>query len=292
MKSSNRFKRLALAALGVLPQLASGHSWVERVMRIAPNGTMTGTPGYERSHAVRGQISEDDIVWLLPPNGRPDGKVIHTDDKIAKPVQRPLNASSYTSQFGMAKAAPGDYIALQYQENGHVTLPAINPYKTINAGTVYVYGTNQSDLTNTNLVDVHFSWTADGTGGDKKGRLLATRNFDDGQCYQINSNITSAYRQASYPKQAQDPMGGDLWCQSDIQIPEDVSAGQVYTMIWVWDWPTMSIPGVPVPPASFYANSSKSGVPYVTTPQLYTSVIGTSPPHSTPSLPFNMTFRS
>ncbi len=244
-------------------------------MRVAPNGTMIGSPGYERSHAVRGQVREDDIVWLLPPNGRPDGKIIRLDDKIAKPVQRSLDSSSYSGQFGMVKAAPGDFVALQYQENGHVTLPAINPYKTLNAGTVYVYGTTNNDLTNTNLVDVHLSWTADGNGGDKKGRLIATRNYDDGQCYQINSDVTSAVRQASYPKHAEDPMGGDLWCQTDIQIPDDISVGQVYTVIWVWDWPTMSEIGVPVPPASYNANSTKSKGPYVTTPQLYTSVIGT-----------------
>ncbi|KAH8880089.1 hypothetical protein GQ53DRAFT_613139, partial [Thozetella sp. PMI_491] len=257
----------------ILPQLVTSHSWVEQTMRIASNGTMIGTPGFERSHFVRGSNGGGDVVWLIPPDGRPDGKVIHTDDKIARPEQRALSSSSYTGNFNMLNAAPGDFVALQYQENGHVTLTQINPNKTLNGGTVYVYGTTNNDLTNVNLVDVHFSWTADGTGGDGKGKLIATRNYDDGQCYQINGQQTSVMRQQAFPKKAQNPMGADLWCQTDIQIPSDVPVGQVYTVIWVWDWPTMSETGVPVPPASLYANDTKSNAPHVTQPQLYTSVI-------------------
>ena len=251
--------------------LSLTHSWVERIMRIASNGTMIGAPGFERAHVVRGTIAEDYIVWLLPPNGRVDGKVIHLDDKIANPRQRTL---SFSDQFGPVKAAPGDFVALQYQENGHVTKPSTAPSKPLNGGTVYVYGTLYNDLTNANLVDVHFSWTSDGTGGDQKGRLIATRNFDDGQCYQINDGPISLQRQEDFPKSAEDPMGQDLWCQTDIQIPCDTPVGATYTVIWVWDWPTMSAMGVPVPPASFYANNTHAAGPYVTSPQLYTSIIG------------------
>lgn len=251
--------------------LSLTHSWVERTMRIASNGTMVGAPGYERAHVVRGTIAEDDIVWLLPPNGRADGKVIHLDDKIANPRQRML---SYPEQFGPVKAAPGDFVALQYQENGHVTKPSAAPFKPLNSGTVYVYGTLYNDLTDTNLVDVHLAWTQDGTGGNQKGRLIASRNYDDGQCYQINSDPISLQRQKEFPKTAEDPMGRDLWCQTDVQIPCDTPIGAMYTVIWVWDWPTMSASGVPVPPASFHANDTHSTEPYVASPQLYTSILG------------------
>ncbi|KAK0627102.1 hypothetical protein B0T14DRAFT_562938 [Immersiella caudata] len=253
---------------GLVP-LSLAHSWVERTMRIAPNGTMIGAPGYERAHVVRGTIPEDDIRWLLPPDG-PHEKVIHLDHRIAHPRQRTLH---YCDQFGPVKAAPGNFVALQYQENGHVTLPTINPKKTLNRGTVYVYGTLHNNLTDTNLVDVHLAWTPDGTGGDRKGRLIATRDYDDGQCYQINNEAISLQRQKKFPKTPEDPMGQNLWCQTDIQIPCDTPVGAIYTIIWVWDWPTMSEVGVPVPPASFHANRTDAAVPYVKTPQIYTSVV-------------------
>ena len=34
--------------------LSVAHSWVERTMRVALNGTMIGAPGYERAYEVRG----------------------------------------------------------------------------------------------------------------------------------------------------------------------------------------------------------------------------------------------
>ncbi len=255
-----------------LVSLSQAHSWVERAMRIASNGTMIGAPGYERAHVIRGAIPEDDIVWLLPPNGRADGKVIHIDDKIAHPRQRTLR---YSDQFGPVKAAPGDFIALQYQENGHITRPNPTLFKPLNGGTVYVYGTLYNDLTDTNLVDVHFAWTPDGTGGDRKGRLIATRDYDDGQCYQINNDTISLQRQKKFPKTAELPMGQNLWCQTDVQIPCDTPVGAMYTIIWVWDWPTMSACGVPIPPTTgFRAGGANGTGPYVAIPQLYTSVLG------------------
>jgi hypothetical protein len=33
-------------------------------------------------------------------------------------------------------------------------------------------------------------------------------------------------------------MGADLWCQQDIQLPSSAPSGKLYTLYWVWDWPT------------------------------------------------------
>ena len=273
-----RARGVLAAALLSLAGTAAAHSWPERTMRIAPNGTMVGEPGFERAHIVRGSgIAEDDIVWLLPPNGRE--KVILPDDKIARPGQRALNADSYTEQFPMLRVAPGDFVAIQYTENGHVSRPELsNPTKPVNRGTVYLYGTTENDLTNANLVDIHLAWTADGKGGDGKGRLLATRNYDDGQCHEAipadgdGEGITS-HRMDLLKQMSDDPMNGGLMCQSDLQIPADVAAGEILTVIWVWDWPTMNVQGVAVPPASYHANSSDSDTPYVSVPELYTGVV-------------------
>ena len=264
-----------LIAAALLPLLGTtmAHSWPEETRRIAPNGTMIGEPGYARMHHQRGTVAENDIVWFIPPNGNRE-KVILATDKIVREEQGPLTAASY-ERFPMLKVAPGDFVAIQYTENGHVSRPEVsNPNKTVNRGTVYLYGTSMNDLSNSNLMDIHLVWTADGKGGDGKGKLLATRNYDDGQCHEAipatgDTEGITTHRKAMLGL----PLNGGLTCQSDLQIPFDVSPGQTYTVIWVWDWSTMSEPGVAVPPASYFANSSDSGQPYVTEPELYTGVV-------------------
>ena len=79
-------------------------------MRIASNGTMIGAPGYEGAHVIRKTIPEDDIVWLLPPNGRADGKVIHLDDKLANSRQRTLKREAVVAnrvKIGVSRSSPG-----------------------------------------------------------------------------------------------------------------------------------------------------------------------------------------
>lgn len=229
------------AALSIQPVAA--HSWVEQLMRISANGTMTGTPGYMRgyvSRAISG-FSDDDDNYLLPPNGRSTGDAILATDSLCHPSQR---TSNYSSTFPMLSVGAGDFVALRYQENGHVTLPDVNPTKPTNRGTVYVYGTTEPQ-TDELFQDVFQQWTADGTGGNGRGRLLATRNFDDGQCYQVNSGAISTLRQASFKKEAENPQGTDLWCQNDIQLPTDLAADTTYTLYWVWSWPTFNKAGSP-----------------------------------------------
>ncbi|KAF4467542.1 hypothetical protein FALBO_5581 [Fusarium albosuccineum] len=65
--------------------------------------------------------------------------------------------------------------------------------------------------------------------------FLATRPFKDGQCYPINDGKISTSRQSEFSKSPADPQGADLWCQSDIRLPRDVSI--LYTLYWVWEWP-------------------------------------------------------
>lgn len=239
---------LGIIAVVLLALVNSGlaHSNVERLMRIAPNGTMIGTEGYPRGFVSRTnpQYSDPAVGWLVPPNG--NSKILQPDTKVASPPQRTAN---YSTDLPMLVAAPGDMIALQYQENGHVTIPDVQPNKTNNRGTVFIYGT--TDLSpEANILDILYKWTADGTGGDGKGQLLATRNFDDGQCYQVNTNEISIQRQAEFSKPAEEPMGQNLWCQSDVKLPSDLAVGKPYTILWIWDWPTLDRPGVAIPPSS------------------------------------------
>ncbi|EPE07071.1 hypothetical protein F503_03498 [Ophiostoma piceae UAMH 11346] len=253
-----------LLSVAVQPVLA--HSWVEQLMLIAANGTMTGAAGYIRgyvSRAVAG-FSDDMDVYLLPPNGRSTGETILATDPLCHPSQR---SSKYSTDFPMLSVSSGDYIAMRYQENGHVSLPDVNPTKPLNRGTVYIYGTAEPESEEL-FLDVFQKWTADGTGGNGRGRLLATRNYDDGQCYQVNSGAISTKRQTEFKKEAESPQGTDLWCQNDIQLPTDLAANSKYTLYWVWSWPTFNQAGSPTDIESPGFN--------ITTLQYYTSCMDVS----------------
>lgn len=241
---------------------ATAHSWVEQLNRIAANGTMIDPVGYQRAFVGRddagfkGDISDD--LWQIPPNGRAQGAVILDTDKICSPQQ---SVGAYTnSKYPQLVTAPGDYIALRHEENGHVTLPTTQKNKPRNRGTIYIYGTEKPSDDDT-LTSIHNVWNTAGTGGDKRGRLLATRNYDDGQCYQLNSGDISSSRQKEFSKVNENPQGADLWCQSDLQLPTDITVGSDYTLYWVWDWPTLSKDNAMI---------GDEGVT-VTTPEIYTS---------------------
>lgn len=233
----------ALAAATFLTSV-SAHSWVEDISVIAKNGTFVGEPGYPRAFAKRAAGVDPDkaMVNLIPPNGRPTGKKILDSDPMCMPSQQQPKQSDGSP---MLKAAPGDMVALRYQENGHVTLPQNQPGKPANRGTVYIYGTTDPSPDD-KFLSIHKVWNPEGTGGDKRGKLLATEPFDDGQCYQMNGGQISAQRQAQFKHQADPLMGQDLWCQNNFKIPQDAPSGKPYTVYWVWDWDTA--PGTPGQP--------------------------------------------
>ena len=163
--------------------------------------------------------------------------ILPTDPMCKKTQQEQIQSNGSPR----LQAAAGDNIALRYQENGHVTLPQNQPGKQENRGNVYIYATTQPKP-NELFLDVFKQWNAAGTGGDKRGVLLATQPFDDGRCYQVNDGNISTARQSQYPHEASQLMGANLWCQNDIQLPANLPSGKPITLYWVWDWPTM--PGV------------------------------------------------
>lgn len=250
MATTNYFRTIALTAyLFCFIPLATGHSWVEQLTLIAPNGTFTGEPGYARGNVARTDPSFDDtkMTNLIPKKG---GTKIEDSEKMCKDTQVKPTQSDGNPRL---KAAPGAAIALRYQENGHVTIPATQKGKPDNRGTVYVYGTTEPKEDET-LLAVHNSWNEDGTGGDRRGLLLSKQNFDDGRCYQINDNELSKERQGKFKHEADKLQGADMWCQQDIRLPENVPADKPYTLYWVWDWPTLpgKDPGLPDGKAETY----------------------------------------
>lgn len=219
------------------PSVIRAHSWVEQLSVVAPNGTFVGLPGYARGNVLRTapDFTDVDMTWLVPPNSQATGNIILPTQLMCIPTQ---SIGNQTVGSPALVAAPGDFVALRYQENGHVTEPTVNPDKPLGSGTVYIYGTSKatdSDL----YLDIHKVWNAEGTGGDGRGVLLATQYFDDGQCYQVDNLFPiSVQRQAGFPHDANILMGANLWCQTDVQLPTNITGK--YTLYWVWDWPTLS----------------------------------------------------
>ena len=226
----------ALVVLAVLASSAAAHSWIEELDVIAPNGTFVGPPGYSRGNVPRTANAGDDAMsYKIPPNGRDTGNKILDTDRICKNTQQTMTQTDGSPRL---QAAAGSLVALRYQENGHVTMPQNQPGKPANRGTVYVYGTSQSKPDDT-LLAIHKMWNTAGTGGDGRGKLLTTQNYDDGQCYSVNpDSAISKARQAEFTFEPTKTTGTNLWCQNDLALPSDAPPGKPYTLYWVWDWPT------------------------------------------------------
>ena len=232
----------ALVATTSLFTTTNAHSWVD-VLRLVtgdgPNAVFTGEPGASRgyyNHSLPG-FDDKKMVYFVEEGHGPNPSMCADTQQLGAP--QPNGAKSL-------QAPPGSMIALLYQENGHVTLPQNVPGKQNNSGTVYIYGTAQPKQNET-FYEIHKVWNTAGTGGDKRGKLLTTQNFDDGRCYQKNTSPIYADRNAKFHiDKATDPEGEDLWCQNNIVLPQEAQTGKPYSLYWVWDWPTM--PGTPGQP--------------------------------------------
>ncbi|KAH8596712.1 hypothetical protein B0O99DRAFT_619738 [Bisporella sp. PMI_857] len=219
---ATHFPRLLhLVAIWLLATVSAtqAHTWAEYLTRITPDGSFTGTLGFARGH--------------VPRSGNPDEVMVYriTNDNPANPICGPnQQIGAQKPGFPVLEASRGETVAMAYLENGHVS--KLEPNRPALSGFVYVYGTSQPSK-NDAIGAIHRKWTADGTGGDGRGRLLATRPYDDGQCYERNAgNAIASEREKKIP--TVEPFGG-VPCQTDFVIPED--APEEYTVYWVWDWP-------------------------------------------------------
>ena len=230
------------------------HSWIEQ-LTVVINGIFTGENGYPRGYVPRNSqgFSDKAMVYLLPPSESYRTRVNSTD-LICAPTQR---TSSQTASYGRLQAMAGSRVALKYLENGHVTIPQNQHGKPPGAGTVYVFGTSHPS-TNELLASV-LEWTSEGLGGDGRGKLLAARTFDDGRCYQINKGSISLLRQKEFPDPFPDQPGSfhGQWCEIDFIVPRNVPVGSLYTVYWVWAWPTRAgVPGLPDGKDEYYTTCS------------------------------------
>jgi hypothetical protein len=169
------------------------------------------------------------MTYLLPLSQRSS---LTNVDTICKPTQ---SAGNQSSSYPHLQAQPGDQIALRYCENGHISKPI--PEKPT-FGSVSVYGTGDSRDSDA-VVNIHHIWNANNTGGDLRGRLLQRQSFDDGSCYEKNESELSAIRAIAGQPPHDNVDGASLACKSVITIPGDVPSESMYTLYWVWDWPSV-----------------------------------------------------
>jgi hypothetical protein len=228
---------LAVICLSASFSTIIAHTWVEELRLVASNGTFVGAPGYMRGYAGRTQGVDPDAqnVYILPPNGRPTGNAILSTDLICKSTQQiGVQAPGYPT----LTAAPQDQIALTYYENGHVTIPKTQNGKPAGRGTVFVYGTKSPANTDT-YIGIHRVWNTEGTGGDKRGKLIAVQPFDDGRCLQAQPVSSESPINLQRKQAINYPDSTELPCQTDVQIPDDAGTSGTYTLYWVWEWPTL-----------------------------------------------------
>ncbi len=230
---------MRLFALAALAGQALGHTWIEQ-MSVIKDGMYTGDYGYPRGYVARTDpgFSGQSNVYILPPASAGRSRIADPD-LLCHESQR---TAKNTDNYPRLTAAPGSWMAMRYTENGHVTLPETTVGKPENGGTVYVFATTEPKE-DEKLTEV-LKWTADGSGGDKRGRLLTAQDYDDGRCYQINPSANSKSRQEAFAKAYPDQpiANAEQWCETDVNLPKDLETGKTLTVYWVWSWPTM--PGI------------------------------------------------
>jgi hypothetical protein len=219
-----------------LARLAAAHTWVEQLTNIAPNGTYVAGYGYARSFVDRlPGFDQEANKWLVPQQR----SFIDSTDLLCHPYQR---TAIQSPMYPRLQASPGSVVAMRYAENGHVTIPGGGRGlrgKPNLGGTVFVFGT-QDPRQNETLLNV-LAWTFDGTGGDKRGSLVAAQNFDDGRCYQLGNDAPLSYMREKLtpnPVVGQPGSQHELLCETDVRLPDDVDVRKPYTLYWIWQWPT------------------------------------------------------
>ncbi|QPG96008.1 hypothetical protein C2857_002879 [Epichloe festucae Fl1] len=192
---------------------------------------MIGERGFPRGYMPRNDPGFNDKVpqQLLPASGQSAYSGAEVLDKF------PFEANPKNP---LLQASAGEHVAIIHLENGHVSLPQNQPKKPHNRGTIFFYGTAQPKPQE-KLFDVHLRWNKDGTGGDKRGILLGTKNYDDGQCFQPNAAGITTERASKFSSDGA-KTSQELPCQSDIKLPDDLKPGSVYTVYWYWDWPDLN----------------------------------------------------
>ncbi|KAK7202465.1 hypothetical protein BZA70DRAFT_313189 [Myxozyma melibiosi] len=194
----NQYLVSAICLLSVLrPCLA--HSWIDILYATDPDtGTIRST-GYIRNY--QGHIDLDETYHLLDPTAA--SAVCASNQQTA----------TYSSEYPMLTARPGDNITAHYEENGHVTLDSLAPDYKPHPG--------------------YYAWLWTGEPGTELttvGEMLEVDNvlagpftFDDGKCAVAEGNPFGAGRTVQ-------PCVATFW------LPYGLVSG-TYSLVWAWHFP-------------------------------------------------------
>lgn len=173
------------------------------------------------------------MTYKIPPN--PNVLVSDTDNICSDRQRQPDLTTALRAQAN-------DTVILRYQENGHITLPEVNPGKQ-SAGSVFVYGTWMPRVSE-KFRNVHGVWRETSNHTENGGFLIRQTSFDDGRCYQVNNGTISRERQMRFPHEPTPPEGINVWCSTNITIParprctsSQVPSVDLLSVYWVWYWP-------------------------------------------------------
>jgi hypothetical protein len=214
------------------------HTWIEQAQVIGPNGSYVGEHGYTRGFVDRADSRFDGYAnkWQIPDPRFDVGLTRMNDSMLAcHPSQRTAN---YSSGYPKLQVSPGDFVAMKYLENGHVTKSWDPKGKPQLGGTVWVYATHKPKE-DEKLYDV-LQWNANGTAGNGEGWLMAAQDFDDGRCYQINTSAESLRRQSAFPNHppSQPDTTAEQWCETNVLVDNKFQVNSTITIYWVWGWET------------------------------------------------------
>ncbi|EMD97608.1 hypothetical protein COCC4DRAFT_120405, partial [Bipolaris maydis ATCC 48331] len=211
-----------LVVLSLVVNIAT-HSWVERLY-VTNKGDLIEPSGYPRGNVLRtSSFRDEDMTYRLPPAGRSE---IWQSDLACKVSQMTYNQTAGSPSL---HAHPNDTVILLYQENGHVTKIADDPGHT-SSGIIAVFGTLHSLPTDT----LQYLALSKDDGGQYE--LLKVASYDDGICYQDNKTPIALARQSLHHRPSLPEEGTDVWCGITIPLPEYIQKGQIYTLVWVWDF--------------------------------------------------------
>lgn len=175
----------------------SAHTWIEQTQVISANGSYVGDYGYARGFVDRADPRFDGYAnkWQVP-DPRFDFGLTRIDESmlVCHPSQRNAN---YSSDYPKLQVVPGDFVAMKYLENGHVTRPWDPKGKPQLGGTVWVYATYRPKK-DEKLFDV-LQWDASGTAGNGDGWLMAAQDFDDGPAIRSTHPMSHRVDSRSFP---------------------------------------------------------------------------------------------
>lgn len=114
----------------------------------------------------------------------------------------------------MLSVTAGNQFVANYTENGHVTKDALQPDGKPHPGNYTWYLMSNSPSSPNPMTTM---------GDTASARVIATGNFDDGQCAE------DATRGRSGPRN----------CQSFVTVPDDVGPG-TYQLVWLWNFPKVA----------------------------------------------------